>query len=214
LNAYLEDYALLIDGLLAVYEATFERRWLDEARVLTDTMIEQFWDEIDGGFYFTSQDHETLITRTKDFYDNATPSGNSVAADGLLRLARLLDAPEYRRRAERVCRLMSNAVARFPSAFGHLLGALDFYFAQPKEIAIVGINSSPDTQVLIRTVFERFLPNKVVALKEPGDERVGEIIPLLKGRGLIDGKATAYVCQNFTCQRPVTDAAALAQQLE
>ncbi|MBI3949727.1 MAG: thioredoxin domain-containing protein [Acidobacteria bacterium] len=213
LNAYLEDYALLIDGLLAVYEATFERRWLEEARLLADTMIEQFWDDVDGGFYFTSADHETLITRTKDFYDNATPSGNSVAADVLLRLALLLDEPNYRRRAERIFRMNSQAITRFPTAFGHLLGALDFYFSQPKEIAIVGAKSSSDTQALVRTVFERFLPNKVAALKEPDDEEAGKMIPLLQGRWLINGKATAYVCQNFTCQMPVTEAETLAQEL-
>lgn len=213
LNAYVEDYALLIDGLLAVYEATFERRWLEEARTLTGVMIEQFWDEQDGGFYFTSQAHETLIIRSKDFYDNAIPSGNSVAADVLLRLARLLDVPEYQQRAERIFSLMSQAIARFPSAFGYLLGALDFYFAQPKEIAIVGHQQAADTQALVRVVFKPFLPNKVVALKEPGGHQVEEIIPWLKGRELIDGKATAYVCQNFTCQRPVTEAEVLAQQL-
>jgi hypothetical protein len=213
LNGYLEDYALLADGLLALYEATFDRRWLKEARELTEKMIGQFWDEIDGGFYFTGQDHETLIARTKEYYDNATPSGNSVAADVLLRLSLLLDEPNDRRRAERVFRVMSDALARYPSAFGHLLGALDFYFSQPKEIAIIGANQSPDTRALVRTIFTRFLPNKIVAFKEPNDELAGELIPLLKGRGMVDNQATAYVCQNFACQRPVTDPEALAQQL-
>ncbi len=132
LNAYLEDYALLIDGLLALYEATFERRWLEESRALADAMIERFWDDVDGGFYFTGRDHEPLITRTKDFYDNATPSGNSVAADVLLRLSLLLNESDYRRRAGRILRTNGRAVARFPSAFGHLLGALDFLLLSTK----------------------------------------------------------------------------------
>jgi hypothetical protein len=214
LNAYLEDYALLIDGLLALYEATFEPRWLEESRSLADTMLKQFWDDVDGGFYFTSHDHETLITRSKEFYDNATPSGNSVAADVLLRLALYFDAPDDRRRAERIFRANIRAVKRFPSAFGYMLGALDFYFGQPKEIAIIGKREAADTQSLVRTVFERFLPNKIVALKEPGDGQPGSLIPLLEHREMVDGKATAYVCQNFTCQTPVTEVEDLAQQLE
>lgn len=214
LNAYLEDYALLIDGLLALYEATFELRYLQEARRLADIMIEQFWDNVAGGFYFTSHDHERLITRAKEFYDNATPSGNSVAADVLLRLALYFDVPEYRQRAERILRATIESVRRFPSAFGHLLGALDFYFGAPKEIAVVGRRAAADTQALLRVIFDRFLPNKIVALKEPDDEElVGELIPLLKDRSAIDGRATAYVCQNFTCQRPVTDAPMLGAQL-
>lgn len=213
LNAYLEDYALLIDGLLALYEATFELHWLTEARRLADIMIEQFWDDVDGGFYFTSHDHEQLITRSKEFYDNATPSGNSVAADVLLRLALYFDVPEYRRRAERILRTTIGSVRRFPSAFGHLLGALDFYVGAPKEIALVGYRDAADTEALRRTVFDRFLPNKIIALKEPDAEPASEAIPLLKDRSAIDGRATAYVCQNFTCQMPVTDADALAAQL-
>jgi hypothetical protein len=213
LNGYLEDYALLIDGLMAVYEATFDLRWLEEARALADTMIAQFWDDVDGGFYFTGKDHEELITRTKDFYDNATPSGNSVAADVLLRLAVLFDERDYERRAVRVFRLMGDSVMRYPSAFGHLLGALDFYFSTPKEIAIVGEKHSSDTQALLRVVHSQYLPNKVIAFKEPGDARAAELIPLLANREAINSKATAYVCEHFTCQTPMTDSEELAKQL-
>jgi hypothetical protein len=213
LNGYLEDYALLADGLLAVYEATFDWHWLEEARALTDTMIVKFWDDVDGGFYFTGKDHEELITRSKEFYDNATPSGNSVAADVLLRLAILFDERDFERRAVKVFRLMHDPVSRYPSAFGHLLGAMDFYFSTPKEIAIVGERTSSDTQALLRSINHRYLPNKVVAFKEPGDARAEELIPLLRNRETIDGKATAYVCEHFTCQAPVTEHEELSKQL-
>ncbi|RMG53557.1 MAG: thioredoxin domain-containing protein [Acidobacteria bacterium] len=213
LNAYLEDYALFADGLLALYEATGDWRWLDEATSLVETMIEQFWDDEEGGFYFTARDHEPLIARMKEFYDNAIPSGNSVAADVLLRLAHWLDKPEYYQRAERLFELVGDAVRRFPGAFGHLLGALDFYFSSPREIAIVGDKHADDTRALLRAVFERFLPNKVVALKDPREGEAARRIPWLKDREPIAGRATAYVCQNFSCQAPVTDVAALVEQL-
>ncbi|MCI0664321.1 MAG: thioredoxin domain-containing protein, partial [Acidobacteria bacterium] len=169
LNAYLEDYAYLIDGLLALYEATFDLRWIEEARKLTETMIEQFWDSKAGGFFFTSTDHEQLITRTKDFYDNAIPAGNSVAAHVLIRLSLLTGEERYRQIAEQILKLMKNIVMRAPSAFGHLLCALDLYLASPFEIAVIGHPDSDDTRALIDVVFKGYLPNKVVALAAPGD---------------------------------------------
>src|SRR5262249_31196417 len=136
LNAYHEDYAYLIDGLLALYEATFDAKWLDEAETLTETMITQFWDEESGGFYFTGTDHEALITRTKDFYDNAIPAGNSVAAHFLIRLSLLTGEDRFRRLAQQILKLMKSSLMRAPSAFGHLLCALDLYLASPYEIAL------------------------------------------------------------------------------
>ena len=213
LNGYLEDYAFLVDGLLALYEATFDQHWFEEARALTDTMIEQFWDDVGGGFFKTSRDHETLITRPKDFFDNAVPSGNSVAADVLLRLAILTSEPKYERKAVTVLELTRDAVAQHPSGFGHLLCALDFHLSRPKEIAIVGDPESAGTQALLDVVFGCYLPNKVVALVRPDDPVPAQAISLLEGRHQIDGKATAYVCENYTCQLPVTDPEALAEQL-
>jgi uncharacterized protein len=213
LNGYLEDYAFLSDGLLALYEATFDVRWFEEARALADAMIELFWDEEGGGFFFTSADHETLISRTKDPYDNATPSGNSVAADVLLRLALFTGEGRYQKLAERAIKLAGAVIPRAPSAFGHLLCAIDFSLSSPHEIAIVGDLSAPDTQSLVRTVFNRYLPNKVVAAAAPGDERVASAVKLLEGRTQLDGRATAYVCHNYYCEAPVTEAEGLAAQL-
>lgn len=202
LNGYLEDYAYLIDGLLALYEATFDQRWFVEARALAERMIEGFWDAEDGGFFFTSSDHEQLITRTKDFYDNAIPSGNSVAAHVLLRLSLFTGEERYRRLAEEILRLLKNVLLRAPSAFGHLLCGLDLFLAAACEIAIVGDPAAEETKALLAEVFGSYLPNKVVALAAPGDLR--QEIKLLENRNQIDGHATAYVCRNFYCEAPVT----------
>jgi hypothetical protein len=213
LNAYLEDYAYVIDGLLALYEATFDLRWFEEARALTGAMIAQFWDDEGGGFFFTSSDHEELITRTKDFYDNATPAGNSVAAHALIRLSLLTGEESYRGMAEQVLQLMKPAMTRAPNAFGFLLSALDLFLAAPFEIAIIGDAGADDTRAMINAVFKRYLPNKVVTLAPPGDSRGAQTIKLLEGRGQLDGKTTAYVCRNFYCEAPVTGAEALAERL-
>src|SRR5438309_1880508 len=214
LNGYLEDYAYVIEGLLAVYEATFELRYFTRARELADTMIAKFWDEQDGGFYFTSSDHEVLITRTKDYFDNATPSGNSVAATALLKLGLLTQEQEYSHHAATILRALRPAMSRYPSAFGYLLGALDFYLSEPKEIAIVGKLDSHEVRSFTEEVYSRYLPNKVVAACEPGDERTASEIKLLVGRSAIEGKATAYVCRNYTCLEPATMVEDLAARLE
>jgi uncharacterized protein len=213
LNAYLEDYAYLIDGLLALYEATFDLRWFEEAQRLGETMSEKFWDGEAGAFFFTSSDHEQLITRTKDFYDNAIPSGNSVAAHVLLRLSLFTGEERYRRLAEEVLNLLKNVVVRAPSAFGHILCAYDLYLASPYEIAIAGNPEAVETRALVAEVFRPYLPNKVVALVAPGDSESPQRIKLLENRDQIEGKATAYVCRNFYCEAPVTEPARLKAQL-
>lgn len=212
-NAYHEDYSYLIDGLIALYEATFDLKWMEEARRLTDVMIDQFWDHEEGAFFFTGKDHEELITRNKDYTDNATPSGNSVATDALLKLALLLGNEDYNRKAVTVMNMVAKALVRFPAAFGHMLGALDFYLGKPKEIAIIGARDAADTRALIDTVFNRYLPNKVVVMSEPGDTRAAALLPLLVDRPMIEGKATAYVCERFVCKQPVTTVGELAAQL-
>jgi uncharacterized protein YyaL (SSP411 family) len=206
LNGYLEDHANVADGLVALYEATFDERWLTAATQLADIILERFSDTENGGFFDTSTDHETLITRPKDIFDNATPSGNAVAADVLLRLSVLLDRDDYRRAAEGVLRLLREAMARYPLGFARSLNALDFLLSRVREIAIVGTPAAADTQALLRVVFEPFLPNKVVA---GGDAA----IPLLEARDLRDGHATAYVCEHYVCQAPTTDADQLRQLL-
>ncbi|MEK6320415.1 MAG: thioredoxin domain-containing protein [Acidobacteriota bacterium] len=214
LNGYLEDYAYVIEGLLAVYEATFELKFFTQARELADTMIARFWDEQDGGFYFTSSDHEELITRTKDYFDNATPSGNSVSAMALLKLGLLTQDQEYSRCAVTILRALRPAMSRYPSAFGYMLSALDFYLSEPKEIAIIGKVDSHEVRSFTEEIYSRYLPNKVVASSEPGDQAAASEIKLLVGRSAIDGKATAYVCRNYTCLAPATSTEELGIRLE
>ena len=195
LNAYLEDHAFLLEALISLYEATFEPRWFAEARALADTMIERFADEDNGGFFETSSDHEQLVARRKDLEDHPIPAGNSSAAYGLLRLAALTGEHAYADRAESVLRLLHELAPKHPQAFGHLLQALDFRLAQVKEVALVGHELRP----LERVVRDEFRPHLVLAGGEPDG------VPLLEGRDPVDGRATAYVCEQFTCKAPVTE---------
>jgi uncharacterized protein len=199
LNAYLEDHAFLIEALLTLYEATFEPRWFAAARELADQTIGRFADEERGGFFETSSDHERLVARRKDLEDNPIPAGNSSAAYGLLRLAALSGEHEYERRAEGVLRLLHQIAQQHPLAFAHLLQALDFRLAQTKEVALAG----EDTAELQRVVRSKFRPHIVLAGGEPDG------VPLMDGRTPVDGHPAAYVCEQFACRRPVTEAAEL-----
>jgi hypothetical protein len=214
-NAYLEDYANVADGLVELYQLTFDLRWLQAARGLVEAMIELFWDQRQGGFFQTSHDHEGLIARPKEVVDNATPSGNSVAADVLLRLHALTGEERYYTHAEAILLLLRDGMARQPLAFGHLLGALERYVSRPQEIAIIGDPADPRTRELLTQVKKRFLPHTVLA-GAASDRKATEAataIPLLADRVQIDGRPTAYVCEGFACQMPVTSAEALAQQI-
>ena len=213
LKGYLEDYACVVDGLLALYEATFHTPWLEEARALADGIMELFWDLGQGVFYDTGRDHEELVVRPRDFTDNATPSGSSTAADALLRLATLTGEESYRQVATAALRGVRDLLGPHPNAVGHWLCALDFYLSSPKEVVVVGPREDPATQALLHTVFRRFLPNKVVAGYEPDGASPSDIL-LLEDRDMVGGRPTAYVCQNYACQLPVTDPEALAAQLQ
>jgi uncharacterized protein YyaL (SSP411 family) len=213
-HAFLDDYAWVASGLLTLYETTGDLRWLRESLALTEEMITEFWDEREGGFFYTGESGEKLIVRHKDFFDNATPSGNSVAADLLLRLAVLTENESYARKAVTVFRLVRDAVERYPSAFGYMLGAIDFHLSTVREIVIVGDLSDPATRALRREVWSRYLPHKVVAATIGADEDAASVVPLLRGRARVDGRATAYVCENYACLQPVTDPLALAAQLD
>ena len=206
LNAYLEDYANFADGLTELFQVSGDVKYLRESVRLADLLITEFWDADGGGFFFTANNHEELLVRKKDFQDNATPSGNSVAADVLLKLARLTGEEKYERFAVTVLRLVAPQIGRYPQAFGRSLAALEFYLDPAKEIVILG-----DSEELKKEVWREFLPNKVVVLAKNAEN--AEFIPLLKERTLIGGQATAYVCENFACQRPVTTAEDLREQL-
>ena len=211
LNAYLEDYAAFVRGLIALYESTFDLRWLAEASRLSRLFLEQFGESDAGGLFQTGVDHERLVVRRKDFIDNAIPSGNSLAAESLLRLAKLTGNDGYSQEASRIFAPMASAMAQQPTGFGRLLGALDNFLHPSQEVAIVGDPDDPATQALLREVRRRYLPHTVVALKHPGEENP---LPLLEGRGLVDNKPAAYVCENFACKLPVTDIKALADLLD
>ena len=206
LNAYLEDHAFLLEALLALYEATFEERWFIEARALAETILARFADPERGGFFTTSDDHEQLVARRKDLEDAPIPSGGSSAALGLLRLAALTGDQRYAAAAEGHLLLLHELAPRHPTAFGQLLQALDFHLNPVHEVALVG----DDVAALRRVVHARPRPRLVLA-GGPG-EGPSEV-PLLEGRSPVDDRATAYVCEGFACRQPVTDPAALEQQL-
>ncbi len=213
LNAYLEDYAHLADGLLALHEATLDIRWLQEATTLADAMLELFWDEDEQGFYDTGLDHEELILRPRDLWDNATPSGSSVATDVLLRLSILTGNQEYNRRAAAVLRSMKVVLPRAPAGFSHWLCALDFHLSTPSEIAIVGPRDDDATQALLDEVYSRYLPNKVLTGFDPAQPDGAYELPLLEDKYMVNDMPTAFVCQNYACQLPATEPQALAEQL-
>ncbi len=216
LPAYLDDYAYMIVALTEVYEATFDTVWLLEADALAKTMIEEFWDADEPGFYFTSGDHKNLLVRTKTSQDSAVPSGNSMAAYGLLRLAKFIDNTDYYEKARRILEQNHRYLSEFPRAVPKMLAAADFLLYPPKEIALVGASGSEDVQALLDAVYGAFVPNKIVAFLDPASPNAPadeKDLPLLANKTLIGGKASAYVCKDFACKLPVTTPAELLQQL-
>jgi len=209
----LEDYADLAEGLLALYEATFDERWFVTARSLADAILERFGDP-GGGFFDTAIDHEQLVTRPKDIQDNATPSGGAMATLVLLRLAALTGESRYRAAAERALATTTPYTVRYPTAFAQWLQATDFALAPVAEVAIVGDLDDPATRELLAVAGGGYAPNRVIAAASPEDVNGHpSVVPLLADRTGLGGKATAYVCRDFACRLPVTDANALRDQL-
>jgi uncharacterized protein YyaL (SSP411 family) len=206
---YLEDYASLGLAALAVYELTFDAQWLDRARELSASMVRWFWDDATGAFYDTASDHEQLITRPREIPDNAVPSGTSLAVELLVRLAELVHDDQARQRATYVVESLAQSIARFPTAFGHLLGSADMLINGAVEIAIAGDPGAPAFRHLERVAAERYVPSLVLA-----GGRAGHGIALLDGRGAGDNGAAAYVCRNYACDHPALTPTELAEQLE
>jgi uncharacterized protein YyaL (SSP411 family) len=175
-------------------------------------MVDLFWDEASEQFYDTGRDHEELVLRPRDMTDNAIPSGSSMDADVLLRLGVITGDPDAQRRAVMALRSARELMARYPAGAGHYLCALDFYLSAAKEIAIVGERSQPDTRALADEVYRHFLPNRVLVGKGNGGGSVATL-PLMEGREKTNGRATAYVCQNYVCDLPVNEPSDLARQL-
>jgi hypothetical protein len=205
-TGYLEDYADVAHGLLELHVATGELRWLAEAGRLATLAADLFADPENGGFFLTPADGERLVARTKDFDDHPAPSGNSMLAHVLVRLARISGDDELERRAVAVYRLLAPALERVPSAFGWALCGLAIHFAPPREIAIVGPVDSP----VARAALAQFDPTAVVAISAGLDDAPAQRVPLLAGKGLVGGASAVYVCERFACQAPVTDPAALS----
>ena len=210
---FADDHALMTLACLTLYETTFELRWFEAAQALADVLIDGFADPERGGFFQTHAETESLLLRPKELYDNAVPSGNSAAAEALLRLGLLTGDARYERAGRSALLLVRDVMGRAPTGFGHALCALDLEIGPSHEVAVVGGLDDPRTTALATEVTRRFRPNVVLAVADPLDARSAEQVPLLAGRGLLDGAPAAYVCQRFTCRLPVGDADALASEL-
>ena len=206
---FLEDYAAVALGFIALYELNFDRKWIERAKTLADSIVEWFWDEQLGAFFDTPRDAETLITRPRDATDNATPSGTSLAVDLLLSLSELLHEADMRRRATFVLETLASPMIRYPSAFGHVLGAADMAVNGAVEVAIAGVPKTKGFEALRHEVATHYVPSLVLAGGAPGNG-----IALMDGRLPVNGTATAYVCRSYSCEAPATSPSMLASQLD
>ena len=206
LPAYAADYAFLTWGLLELYEATFEVRYLERVLALNADLIEHFWDEEKGGFYSTSDDAEELLVRQKEIYDGAVPSANSVAMLNLLRLGRMSADPDLERKAARIDRAFSQGVRQAPAAHTQLLVAVDFARGPSYEVVIAGQSDAQDVRDMLRGLRTQFVPNKVVLFRPDGESpEIARVAEFTQYQPSIEGQATAYVCRNYNCEFPTTD---------
>ncbi|MEA3386123.1 MAG: thioredoxin domain-containing protein, partial [Thermodesulfobacteriota bacterium] len=203
---YLDDYAFLVWGLIELYEATFEISYLEEAMVLNQEMIDIFWDEQKGGLYFTGKGNELLITRSKEIYDGALPSGNSVAALNFLRLGRMTGNLDLEQRADQLTRVFAAEVTEHPMAYTQLLVALDFMVGPSQEIVIAGDPDLETTRAMLNVVQRRFLPNKVLLVRPDGAEgkRLATLSPFVEPIHSVDHQLTVYLCEQYSCKKPIT----------
>ncbi len=212
-EGFLEDYALAIDGLMNLHQATFSGEWLRWAIRLAEVMVELFWDESAGTFYDTGRRHQSLFIRPRSSYDNAVPSGSSAATLALLKIARITGRADMERNAAQALRSMRELITHHPLGFCKWLCALDFYLSPPQEIAIMGPVSNEDTHALVRVLYGTWLPNKVTVAFDPSDPAPLTGLALLEGKRMIDGCPTVYLCERFACRTPVTSPDALRDQL-
>ena len=213
--ALLDDYTFLIWGLIELYETTFEILYLQKALELNNEMLRHFWDEENGGFYFTAGDAENILVRKKELYDGAIPSGNSVAMLNLIRLGKMTANPELEKKAAQIGRAFSRSISQAPAAYTMLMAALDFATGQSNEVVIAGDVEAEDTKNMLRALWKVFLPNMVILFR-PNNVEAPEIIHLgdyTKNMSGIEGKATAYVCRNFSCKLPTTDIGKMIKML-
>ncbi len=205
LTASIDDYAFLTWGLLELYESTFKTDYLAKAISLTNILTEKFWDDKQGGFYFTPDDGENLIVRTKEYYDSAIPSGNSVALMNLLKLSKLTGDSKYEELASELSLSVSAQVEKAPSAFTQFLSGYIFAAGPSSEVIIVGDANNPDTKEMLSAINKNYYPNKVVVLLSESDEKMKNIASFTENYSALNNKATAYVCQNYVCNLPTND---------
>lgn len=213
---YLDDYAFFVWGLIELYESCFEIRFLEKAIDLNGRMLELFGDDETGACFFTGVDGEPLIVRDKPIYDGAIPSGNSVAALNLLRLGRMTGDPLLEQRGEKILAHFSSLVADYPSAYTQFLNAVDFALGPGQEVVLVGDRESPQFEQMRQALHMRFSPQRVLMARgsETDGGRLAELCPYVKPLSSLEGRATAYVCENYACRQPVNDPGALEQMLE
>ncbi len=212
-EAHLDDYAFLVQGLLDLYEASFDLKWLKVAIELTETQVRIFWDEEAGGFYDTSGKDSSILVRMKEQYDGAEPAGNSVAVMNLLRLSQMTERKEWRELAERTLMFFSTTLTRYPHTMPQMVSALDFALGSPKQIIIAGKRVDPHTVALLREVHSRYIPNRVVILTDDS-KQLGSLAPFASTLTAINGKPTAYVCENYVCQLPTSELTVLGELLD
>ena len=214
-NGYLDDYANFIDGLTRLFEATGEARWIEAAGELAGVMIAEFHDPERGGFFYVGEGHERLIARQKDAYDNATPSGNAMAATALARLAALTGRADFDGLARSTLQAVQLLMEKAPSAAGQSLIALEFALAPSREFAVIAGADPVEFRRAMVAIHDRFQPHKVVAPAPPGRSEAGlaEVVPLLKARPALEARVTTYICENFACQAPVVGVEALRSVL-
>ncbi len=215
ISANLNDYAFMVYAYLSLYETTFDERWLKEAKNTAEIMIRLFWDEKDGGFFLTASNAEKLITRPKELYDGAVPSGNSFAVLDLILLGCYMPESRFQKYAEQTLDTFSEEISSEPTAYPQMLIALDFMLGPSKEIVIAGDSKDPLTVSMLKEIHLRFMPNKIIMLHKPGAEgkSLEELVPFSKEQTALQGRTTAYVCQNYACALPVTDLDGLKKQL-
>jgi hypothetical protein len=214
--AFLDDYALFAQGLLDLYEAQFDLRDLELAIRLTEKQMELFEDPAQGAFFASAADDASLVMRVKEDYDGAEPSGNSVAAMNLLRLARFTNRSGFRESAERTLAAFASRLAAAPSTLPQMLAACEWLLGEPREIVLVGERGDAGTEALLRALHSRFVPNRVIMLLDSPETRraLAARIPSIDSMEKIDGRASAYVCRNYTCQLPVTEADKFAELIQ
>ena len=215
IQAHVDDYAFLIWGLLELYEANFQVGYLRAIIELNKDLIDHYWDEDKGGFYFIADDAEEILVRQKSIYDGAVPSGNSVAMLDLLRLGRITANPDYEEKAAQIARTFSMNIKRSPSLHTQFMVAMDFWIGPSYEIVIIGNSRAKDTKEMLEALRKHFIPNKVVILKDAKSKspEIIRIAEFTKYQTSIDGKATAYVCADYKCKMPTTDVSKMLELL-